>query len=72
MSTILVSKQTAIEELARMANEIVACQEKMQKLGQNYNKMLQDHFHVVDDGKPLSKIELIQLIQRVQAIPKLL
>lgn len=65
MSAIQLTDSQAIKQLDSYANEIVTLQVKMNEVLDKYNKLLFKHFGLSEDGKPMSKIDVIRLIQKV-------
>jgi hypothetical protein len=65
MSAIYLSKQDVIHKLNNLKRDITQAHEKQQKLVTEYNKVMQDNFGFIEDGKPLDKLEIIDLIQKL-------
>lgn len=71
MSSIRLTKSQAIDRMNQLANEAIELGNKQQKVIKDYNSLLQEHFGLVEDGKNMSKIEVINLINQVISIPRI-
>jgi hypothetical protein len=49
-----------------MAERIVALEAERNKVLKEYNEHLYKNFEVVEDGKPLTKLDMINLIRKVK------
>ncbi len=65
MSTLYLKRENAIKKLTELAQQMVELQQKQQSLLKSYNELLQQHFGLVEDGKPMTKLDTIKLIQAV-------
>jgi|DEB0MinimDraft_10_1074344.scaffolds.fasta_scaffold34362_2 hypothetical protein len=67
MSTIFLTKQAAIDRLVELRKEIVEFNKKQQKGLDQYNKIMKENFGFIEDGKTIDKLDIILLIQKLQA-----
>jgi histone H3/H4 len=67
MSTIFLTKQAAIDRLVELRKEIVEFNKKQQKALDQYNKIMKENFGFIEDGKTIDKLDIILLIQKLQA-----
>lgn len=71
MSSIRLTKSQAIERMNQLANEAVEIAVKQKDVVDSYNKLLKEHFGMVEDGKTMTKLDVINLVDQLLKMPRI-